>query len=456
MSCLEYEAQASYLTPPNKIVDPLVPHFEKLLMGGVLFGFIGLLLVGFGPPWSPQEKTEDLTDEGAEPDYKKLKKGYVEAFTGIFIFQISMTLSTVVQRFVFGEWIGTLTGFELNELLGYAEHEPVKVYYTREVFKPETAVGLVTNSPDFSMMFHALGGLNWLFWGWLAMYAVEHFGHKWHRVLGKIAGASFLLHYLFAMNMLYTDIANHRLFNRGMLFGVWLELLVHFHLAIKAIQDKSLDYNTRVVRHMRHMAIVYVVSGEGSGQIRLMTHINYFLGRVASSFCKSTYDYSGTCAWYYAERMILLRFISLGYLWLLSKKVPADKWMRDFVQNGFMMLVPTYVLFRIIWHWELDWLMNFAVLFHNAKFVCDQVVKLCADMVLLYFGYSVVSGASADWHFIPRADDGVYLFMIKALSKILSSASLSSAYSRFNKSVHFGIWILWFARIFNATAGYSQ
>lgn len=202
-------------------------------------------------------------------------------------------------------------------------------------------------------MLHGLSGSSWILFGYAAIYTAITDTKK-HKLVAKFSVASYVLFVLFALILLWIDIPGHHLMNKAGLISNHVKSLMHLTLGIVAIRDKTNSFSTRIDKHLMNLFQCYVYSVEGSGQIRLVGHVNYIFKRPTHITCNDKkYRFDSGCMYPYMERMCLIRTVSHLYMVLYVVKYPMDIRVKkdlvkalcyDFLAIVFMQLAQKYEL----------------------------------------------------------------------------------------------------------------
>ena len=182
--------------------------------------------------------------------------------------EVLMTFATMAERIHTGKWKGLIASLWIQEKIGSVSAQEIRqeVYYTYDVVGSKLG--------DLSYMLHGLSGSSWILFGYAAIYTAITDTKK-HKLVAKLSIASYVLFVLFALILLWIDIPGHHLMNKAGLISNHVKSLMHLTLGIVAIRDKTKTFSTRIDKHLMNLFQCYVYSVEGSGQIRLVGHVNY-------------------------------------------------------------------------------------------------------------------------------------------------------------------------------------
>ena len=275
------------------------------------------------------------------------QKAILETATTICCFSILMTFATMAERIQTGKWKGLISSLWLQEKIGSLSAKELReeVYYTYEV--ESSKIG------DLSFMLHGLSGSSWIVFGYAAIYTAITDTKK-HKLVAKLSIASYVLFVSFALLLLWIDIPGHHIMNKAGLMSNHVKSLMYLTLGIVAVRDKTKNFSTRVDKHLMNLFKCYVYSVEGSGQIRLVGHVNYIFKRPTHITCiDKKYRFDSGCMYPYMERMCLIRTVSHLYMGIYVFKYPTDVHMKkylgkvlciDFLAIIFMQLAQKYDL----------------------------------------------------------------------------------------------------------------
>lgn len=157
---------------------------------------------------------------------------------------------------------------------------------------------------DLGFALHAGAALTWLVCAYIQMV---HTPKKWsvHRYFGYVAAFSFCTHVAASCFNLYMDVVQHKPLPRIMLAISSISSLGYLVRAIRVAVQKQPGWRNA---HKDLMVLCFMVSTMGAGPIRMISHMQQWLG-CGPVHCQNMNGGLATdCMWPYVFRMFWIQF----------------------------------------------------------------------------------------------------------------------------------------------------
>ena len=317
------------------------------------------------------------TNKVTEPRTSLVKRDEEQLVNHLFWQSMLLTLTTPLARFVRGRWTSGSLFYWVLPLLegtGWVDNKGTEPYFPfyQFVYKTdETVPGI-----DLAFGLHAFCGLLWILTAWVQVYFLKN-SQVWHKMFGKVAILSFILHMMASLNNLYFDYMKHRLLPRLLLLMICMNSMICMVTAIIRVRRKD------ITGHKDAMMRCFIYSIEGAGTIRWIANIQELLGLGPTSCHNLLNGFSTSCTYSYCWRLIFTRYLSMYFLWLYTNHRNSEKFSRSFYLELVWVTVISVVLY------DHDRLSNVDMMLQsNPSFVIPLLVSICTLVKIAIFRVS--------------------------------------------------------------------
>jgi len=239
----------------------------------------------------------------------------VEHFVSIlFWFSMALTFTTPLFRIFNDHWRGESSLYWLLMSImptwlfdhclkvGFIHHG---IDYAREGETPAPDAAPVRGI-DLAFGLHAGSALSWLV---CAYIEIVHRNRTWlsHRKFGYVAAATFILHVFASLFNVYMDIVQHKPLPRIMLVVTSLSSVPYVINAIVIARQKPHDWMNS---HKDMMINCFLLSIQGAGPIRLVTHMQLWVGCGPAQCQDRNGGLATHCMWEYVFRMLFVNLVT--------------------------------------------------------------------------------------------------------------------------------------------------
>lgn len=239
----------------------------------------------------------------------------VEHFVSIlFWYSMALTFTTPLFRIFNGRWRGEsslywlLMGimptwlFDHSLKIGFI-HPGIDYAHEGETPVPGAAP---VRGIDLGFALHAGCALSWLV---CAYIEIVHRNRTWlnHRKFGYVAAATFSLHVLASLFNVYMDVVQHKPLPRIMLVVTSLGSVPYMINAILIAIRKPHDW---VNSHKDMMITCFLLSIQGAGPIRLVTHMQMWIDCGPAECQNRSGGLATNCMWEYVFRMLFVNLLT--------------------------------------------------------------------------------------------------------------------------------------------------
>jgi len=279
----------------------------------------------------------------------------------LFWHSMALTATTPLFRMIHGRWRGEssicwaiqkIVSEKMFQVMIDRGYVHPGLDYARE--GEEVAGAGLVRGIDVAFGMHAAASLTWVICAYVQIVHGSRFG-KFHRRFGYVALLAFIAHTCCALFNLYTDVVRHTPLPKMMLAS---SLLTSAGLMFQAIRTVVKKEHGWLLKHQNEMVQCFILSIQGAGTIRMVSHIETFLG-YGSVRCQAQHSGMATqCLWPYVYRMFFLATVSLYYRGVYVKMRNDEKLIRTYLYDAaqFFVLFLITVTFSYVPHAE--WILG--------------------------------------------------------------------------------------------------
>lgn len=230
----------------------------------------------------------------------------------LFWHSIILTSTTPLYRILNGHWRGessvyyaislTMPTWLVEYFLEIGFIHP-GIDYARDGQMPPLG-GAPIQGIDRGFGLHAACALTWLVCAYVQMV---HTRNKWtaHRYFGYVSAISFCCHIGASCFNLYVDVVQHKPLPRIMLALSSISSLGYMVRAIRVAVQKPRGWHNA---HKDLMVLCFMVSTMGAGPIRMISHVQQWVGCGPVACQNENGGLATNCMWSYVFRMFWIQF----------------------------------------------------------------------------------------------------------------------------------------------------
>merc|ERR1719412_140777 len=235
----------------------------------------------------------------------------VEGFVSlIFWHSLVFTATTPISRWFSGRWRGEASLFLLAEKLlptWMCDHLACNDISLDFLKEGEMYNGAPVQKIDRGFGLHAAFSLLWLVTAYLTIVHSRSWGK--HKQFGRLALVAFTLHVFGAVQNLSANVVRHQPISQLVLLRA---LMTSIDLMSSSMSHVLKQEKNWLKKHQDDMVLCYLISIQGAGPIRAVSHIQGILG-FGSVQCQALHSGMATsCSLEYVMRMLLTYWWTLG------------------------------------------------------------------------------------------------------------------------------------------------
>jgi len=266
----------------------------------------------------------------------------VERFVSfLFWHSIALTATTPLFRMLYGHWRGessvcwaikNIVSDKIFKVMMHRGFVHPGLDYPRE---GQEVAGAPVRGIDLAFGMHATASLTWVICAYIQIVHRSRLG-KFHRRFGYVTLVAFTAHVCCALFNLYTDVVRHTPLPKMMLVASLITSVGYMYQAIKVAVYKEHGW---LLKHQDEMIQCFILSIQGAGTIRMVSHIETFTGHGAVLCQAQHFGMATQCLWPYIFRMFFLAMVSLYYRGMYVKMRDDEKLIRTYLNDATQLVV---------------------------------------------------------------------------------------------------------------------
>lgn len=182
--------------------------------------------------------------------------------------------------------------------------------YAAEGAVPINSGPMPVQGMDLAFGLHAVSALTWLSSAYVQMVHTRRFNAKAHRNFGSFSLLSFCCHIGSAMFVLYSDLLRHKTLPKIILFSIVTSSVRYMVQAMRLVMLKRKPKGFALA-HQDLIFLLFAVSLSGAGSIRMVAHVQQWLG-CGPVHCQAEHGGMATaCMWPYVLRFFVIQAVTL-------------------------------------------------------------------------------------------------------------------------------------------------
>jgi hypothetical protein len=251
----------------------------------------------------------------------------------IFWHSLLFTATTPISRWFSGRWRGEASLFLLAEKLlptWMCDHlacNDISLDYLKE---GEMYNGAPVQNIDRGFGLHAAFSLLWLVAAYLTIVHSRRWGK--HKQFGRLALVAFALHVFGAVQNLSANVVRHQPISQLVLLRTLMTSIDLMSSSMSHVFKRKREENW-LKKHQDDMVLCYLISIQGAGPIRAVSHIQGILG-FGSVQCQALHSGMATnCSLEYVMRMLFTYWWTLGTQGLYVRLRNDTELMNEYKSN---------------------------------------------------------------------------------------------------------------------------